>query len=104
MGASKALEILLLSKYLSGEEAAACGLAMLADDDKVMATAVDAARTIAGFSPWAVAKTKQLVYEAQHLPLDEAIALEEAVAAEGYRRADALEGFLAFQEKRTPKF
>lgn len=104
LGASKALEILLLSKYLTGEEAAACGLAMLADDDKVMETALEAARTIAGFSPWAVAKTKQLVYEAQHLPLAEAIAMEEAVAAEGYRREDALEGFSAFSEKRQPKF
>ena len=104
LGAGKALEILLLSKSLSGEEAAACGLAMLADDDKVMETALDAARTIASFSPWAVAQTKQLVYGAQHLPLGEAIAMEDGVAAEGYRREDALEGFSAFNEKRQPKF
>ena len=63
-----------------------------------------AARTIASFSPWAVAQTKRLVYEAQHLPLVEGIALEDAVAAEGYRREDALEGFSAFIEKRQPKF
>lgn len=104
VGASKALEILLLSRQLTGEEAAACGLSILADDNKVMDAALDAANTIAGFSPWAVAKTKQLVYESQHLPLAEAIAVEEAAAAEGYRREEALEGFRAFTEKRTPKF
>ena len=104
VGASKALEILLVSKYLSGVEAEACGLAMLADDDKVLETAQIAARTIADFSPWTVAQTKKLVYEAQHLPLDEAIAREEKVAAEGYRRDDALEGFLAFSERRKPNF
>jgi enoyl-CoA hydratase/carnithine racemase len=104
IGAAKALEILLLSKYLSGEEAAACGLAMVADDDKVLETAKDVANIIAGFSPWTVAQTKKLVYEAQHLPLDQAIALEDSVAAEGYRRPAALEGFRAFGEKRKPTF
>lgn len=104
IGASKALEILLLSKYVSGAEAAACGLAILAGDGNALAVAQEAARTIAQFSPWTVAQTKRLVYEAQHLPLAEAIALEDRVAAEAYRREDALEGFRAFAEKRKPKF
>jgi enoyl-CoA hydratase/carnithine racemase len=104
IGASRALQILLLSKSLTGEEAAAAGLAQLVDDDKVMATAMDCARTIAAFSPWTVAMTKKLVYEAQHLPLDEAIAAEDKVALEAYRRVDALEGFRAFSKRRTPRF
>ena len=105
IGASKALELLLLSRYVSGEEAAAMGLAQaVTDDDQVMATAMDWAQTIAGYSPWAVARTKQLVYEGQHLPLAEAFAWEEDVTAEGYRRDDALEGFTAFSEGRTARF
>lgn len=105
VGASKALELLLLSRYVSGEEAAGFGLAQaVVDDDQVMATASDWARTIASYSPWAVARTKQLVYEGQHLPLAEAFAWEEEVAAEGYRRADALEGFTAFSEGREARF
>jgi enoyl-CoA hydratase/carnithine racemase len=105
VGASKALELLLLSRYVSGEEAAGFGLAQaVVDDDEVMNTAMEWARTIAGYSPWAVARTKQLVYEGQHLPLAEAFAWEEEVAAEGYRRADALEGFAAFSEGREARF
>ena len=105
IGASKALELLLLSRYVSGEEAAAMGLAQaVVDDDKVMTTAMRWAGIIAGYSPWAVARTKQLVYEGQHLPLAEAFAWEEEVAAEGYRRPEALEGFTAFSEGRAATF
>jgi len=105
IGASKALELLLLSRYVSGEEAAAIGLAQtVVDDDQVMNTAMKWAGTIAGYSPWAVARTKQLVYEGQHLPLAEAFAWEEEVAAEGYRRPEAAEGFTAFSEGRAAAF
>ena len=104
IGASKALELLLLSRYVGGEEAAQMGLAQaVVDDDQVMNTALEWAATIAGYSPWAVARTKQLVYEGQHLPLAEAFAWEEEVAAEGYRRPEALEGFTAFTEGRAEK-
>jgi enoyl-CoA hydratase/carnithine racemase len=104
IGASKALELLLLSRYVSGEDAAQMGLAQaVVDDDQVMNTAMEWAATIAGYSPWAVARTKQLVYEGQHLPLAEAFAWEDEVAAEGYRRPEALEGFTAFTEGRTEK-
>jgi enoyl-CoA hydratase/carnithine racemase len=102
VGASKALELLLLSKYVSGEEAASFGLAQaVVDDDAVLDTAQEWARTIAGYSPWAVQRTKQLVYEGQHLPLGEAFAWEEEVAAEGYARDDALAGFRAFTDGRS---
>lgn len=104
IGASKALELLLLSRYVSGEEAASMGLAHVVDDDEVMHTAWDWATTIAGYSPWAVARTKQLVYEGQHLPLSDAFAWEDEIAAEGYRRPDALEGFTAFSEGRAARF
>ena len=104
LGASRALQILLLSRTLTGEEAAAFGLAELAEDADVLSTALDRARTIAGFDPWTVQQTKALVYDAQHLPLAEAIEREEKVAAEGYRRDAALEGFTAFSERREPRF
>jgi enoyl-CoA hydratase/carnithine racemase len=105
VGASKALELLLLSRYVGGEEAASFGLVQaVVDDEQVMDTAMDWARTIAGYSPWAVQRTKQLVYEGHHMPLGEAFAWEEEVAAEGYRRPDALEGFTAFSEGRKARF
>lgn len=105
IGASKALEVLLLSKRLTSQEAADMGLVhAVTDDEKVLDTAMDWARTIAAFSPWTVSMTKKLVYEAQHLPLDEALEWEDQVATEGYRRPEALEGFTAFTQGRRPTF
>ena len=105
IGLSKALELLLLARTVDGEEAAAIGLAqrVVADDD-VVDVAMEWAGTIAGYSPWAVARTKELAYQGQNMPLAEAFAWEANVALEGYRREDALEGFSAFTERRDPRF
>ncbi|HVA59835.1 MAG TPA: enoyl-CoA hydratase/isomerase family protein [Mycobacteriales bacterium] len=100
IGASKALELLLLSKYVTGEEAAAMGLVQaVVEDSGVIPTAMDWARTIASFDPWAVSMTKRLVYEGQHLPLAEAFAWEAEVTAASYRRPEALEAFRAFADR-----
>lgn len=104
VGTSRAMQILLLSRELSGEEAAEFGLAEVVDDDKVMAKAMEWANTIAAFSPWTVAMTKKLVLEAAHLSLADSIAWESEIGAEAYRRPDAAEGFLAFKERRKPEF
>lgn len=104
IGASKALEVLLLSKRLTAEEAGHMGLVhAVTEDDQALDTALEWARTIAEFSPWTVSMTKKLVYEAQHLPLSEAIDWEDRVATEGYGRPEALEGFTAFMQGRRPK-
>ena len=67
IGLSKALELLLLARTVDGEEAAAIGLAqrVVADEDVVDA-AMEWARTIAGYSPWAVARTKELAPGPEH--------------------------------------
>ncbi|MEZ5749273.1 MAG: enoyl-CoA hydratase/isomerase family protein [Caenibius sp.] len=104
VGMSRAMQILLLSRELTGSEAAMAGLAELVADDMVERQAMEWAHTIAGFSPWTVAMTKQLVIDAAHLSPEDAIAQEDRVAAEAYRRDDALEGFRAFAERRKPAF
>lgn len=94
VGMSKALEVLLLSRYLSGEEAAQIGLAnTVVEDDAVLGQALEWARTIAGYSPWAVEQTKRLVYEGFNMPLQEAFDWEKQVTLEGYTREDAEQGF-----------
>jgi enoyl-CoA hydratase/carnithine racemase len=101
IGISKALEILLLSKYVSGEEAAAMGMVQLAvDDEQVMTKALEWAKTIASYSPWAVQRTKQLVYEGFNMSLEEAYAWETEVTQEGYKREDAFNGFSEFLKKK----
>ena len=101
IGVSKALELLLLSKYVDGAEAARIGLAnAVVDDDQVEATALEWARTIASYNPWAVARTKELVYRGIDMPVDDGLAWESQVGLEGYRTPEALEGFAAFTDAR----
>lgn len=105
LGESRAAEILLLSRRVGGEEAAAIGLVQaVTDDDAVMDHARKWARTIAGFSPWTVQETKRLIRAVQDLPFEDALTEEDRVNAESYTRPDALEGFTAFTEKRKPRF
>jgi enoyl-CoA hydratase/carnithine racemase len=101
IGMSKALELLLLSKYVDGEEAARIGLAnAVVDDDEVEDTAFEWARTIASYDPWAVARTKELVYRGFDREVDEALQWESEIASEAYRRPEALAGFAAFTDAR----
>jgi enoyl-CoA hydratase/carnithine racemase len=100
IGMSKATELLLLSRYVGGKEAADIGLAQVCvEDHKVLDQAMEWAKTIAGYSPWAVQKTKQLIYEGFNMPLDDAFAWEAELTKEGYSRDDALEGFSSFLKK-----
>lgn len=102
LGASRALGVLLMSKRLDAEEAERIGLVhQLTEDGDVFDRAREMANVIAGFDPWSIAETKRLVYETMHLPLDQSISAEDAVAAEGYRRPEALAAFSAFKEKKS---
>lgn len=100
IGLSKATEVLLLSKRVTGEEAGRIGLAQaVTDDEEVFNTAFAWARTIAEFSPWAVSATKKLIYGSLDVPLEESIAREDTVASEAYRRPEVLAAFTAFKKK-----
>jgi enoyl-CoA hydratase/carnithine racemase len=97
IGKSKALELLLLSKYEGGEEAEAMGLVQCAtEDEQVMEVAMEWAATIAGYDPWAVQRTKELVYRSMDMPMEEGFAWETEVTRQSYQRDEALAGFSAF--------
>jgi enoyl-CoA hydratase/carnithine racemase len=97
VGASKALELLLLSEYVDAEAAVAMGLAnVVVPDGEVLDKALEWARTIASYSPWAVAQTKRLTWAAFDRGLDEGLADEAEIALQGYRTPEAKAGFSAF--------
>ena len=103
LGLAPALELLLLSKHIPANEAYRIGLAhAVVDDDAVLDTAREWATTIASYSPWAVAKTKQLAYEGQHLALQEALDWEEEVQVESLQRPEAVEGFERWRHRPSP--
>lgn len=101
----KALEILLLSRYIGADEALACGLVQrVVPPDQLLAAAREWAETIAGFSPRAIRDTKKLAYDTLTMQWEEAIAHGKGVMKQSFQTEDGLEGFRAFLEKRAPNF
>jgi len=107
IGASRAMELLLTGRLLTGEEAAEIGLASRAvEREQVLPTALELARDIAAnVAPASGALTKRLVYRFLAEP-DRAAALELESRTFWWtgQQADAAEGVTAFLQKRTPEW
>jgi enoyl-CoA hydratase len=101
----KAMEILLLGEAIPVAEAWRIGLV-----NEVVSRAELADRTrrtaerIAANGPLAVRAIKEAVRRSSGLPLTEALAIEAQVGGPVFRSKDAVEGPLAFVEKRAPRF
>jgi enoyl-CoA hydratase/carnithine racemase len=105
LGVANALDLLRLSKWIDGAEAHRIGLAQrLTEPGGAMEEAMEMARTIASFSPDAVQGTKRLAYDSWDLSWEEALDWELEISERSFRTPDALEGFTAFTEERTPAF
>jgi enoyl-CoA hydratase/carnithine racemase len=74
------------------------------DDDKLDAEIDKIVDAIVKTGPMAVAETKRLVRDAQHMSLDAGLAAEAAAFALCFSRDESKEGIDAFLSKRTPKF
>ncbi len=90
MSAARALEIGLVNRVVPG--------------DQVMAEAMALAERIAKNAPLAVRLSKQVMLEASELPEADAWAINDAVFGEIGRSGDAMEGAIAFAEKREPNW
>jgi len=71
---------------------------------QLMPTSLALAARICRNGPLAVRAAKEAVYRGLHLPLDEALRLEQLLAEPVRQSADAQEGPRAFAEKRPPAF
>jgi enoyl-CoA hydratase len=101
----KAMEILLTGDPISAEEAWRIGLINeIVPQEQLMERAVAFAQRIAANGPLAVRQCKEVVIRSSGLPLQEAYQIENEAAAKVYTSKDAMEGPLAFMEKRPPRF
>lgn len=106
LGLSKAAELLLTGKTISGREAAEMGLASRAlPQAEVVPAALEMARDIAvNTAPASVAVTKRLLWDGMSLTVPEMMRRENPAFAWLGNQADAREGVTSFLEKRAPKW
>ena len=106
VGFEKAFELIVRANRISGTEAADWGLATRAvPADQVLETALEIARDMAvNCSPLTMALHKRLLWKAQHMALDDFIELETRALHHTMMQPDAVEGGMAYVEKRAPKW
>jgi enoyl-CoA hydratase/carnithine racemase len=106
IGFARTAELFLTGRHLTGQEAATIGLASKAmPASEVLPAARAMARDIAtNCAPLAVALSKQLLWDASSLTRDEICERETAAHHVVMGRPDALEGVMAFLERRPPRW
>ncbi|WP_106496358.1 enoyl-CoA hydratase/isomerase family protein [Lentibacillus sp. Marseille-P4043] len=105
IGYAKALEIAVLGKPISGEEAVKLGLATeMIDVDDWEEKVHTFATTMAGLPTKAFSLIKRYMMDGMHLPFDEALEQEAQAQRIAGMSDDHQEGLQAFKEKRSPNF
>lgn len=100
-----ALEMVLGGERICAAEALRLGIVnRVVAPAELLPAALDLARRICRNGPIAVRAAKEAVYRGLHLPLDEALHLEQLLAEPVRQSEDAQEGPRAFGEKRAPHF
>ncbi|WP_164737282.1 enoyl-CoA hydratase/isomerase family protein [Georgenia sp. SYP-B2076] len=79
VGTSRALDLVLTGRWMEASEAAAAGLLTVVDDDPV-GRAMAMARAIADSSPLAVSRARDMIVNAGHRPMTEALFEHEPVS------------------------
>lgn len=106
VGMARAADILLTGRKFSGQEAVELGVASRAlPGPRVLDAAVATAREMAiHTAPLSAAITKRLLWESASLDLSEVERFETELHHHLMGRPDAIEGVLAFLERRAPKW
>ncbi len=100
-----ALEMALTAEPIDAKRALEIGLVnRVVPGDQLMTEAMALAGRIAKNAPLAVRLSKQVMLQASELPEAEAWGVNDAVFGEIGRSSDAMEGAIAFAEKREPNW
>lgn len=106
IGFERAFELLVRAPRLSGEEACVWGLAGRSTPaDRVLETALELAADIrAHCAPLPVGLHKQLLWRGLGMSLQEVASLESRALNHTMRTPDAVEGGVAYAERRKPRW
>ncbi|MGO9728536.1 MAG: crotonase/enoyl-CoA hydratase family protein, partial [Streptosporangiaceae bacterium] len=98
-----AMEIVLTGEHFPAQRLAEAGLiSRLAPAGEAIAAARDLAARIAQGAPLALAASKRVVVESADWTSDEAFARQGEIISPVFASADAIEGAVAFSQKRAP--
>lgn len=106
VGMARAADILLTGRKFGGDEAVALGIASRAlPGDAVLAAALETAHEMAvQTAPLSAALTKRLLWQSADLDLTEVERFETELHHHLMGRPDAVEGVVAFLERRAPRW
>ncbi len=105
LGRAAALELILLSKRLGAEEAAAIGLVNQAVEPEELDAVCDAlAAELAAKATRAIDAVKRCVRGSEDLPMAEGLALENRCLAEMMLTDDMVEGISSFMMGKAPEY
>jgi enoyl-CoA hydratase/carnithine racemase len=105
VGVSRAKDLILSARRVGAPEALAMGLvSRIAPRERLLAEALAVAEQVARNAPISLRQAKRAIDEGFHLPLEEALALENRLYQDCLGSRDRVEALRAFAEKRPPVF
>ena len=105
IGRARATELLLSGDPISASRALEIGLVNeVVEDEALLEAAARWAHLLGSRAPLALAATKRAMNEGMHLPMAEALAVEQREFAALFGTEDAAEGIGAFLQKRQPEW
>lgn len=104
IGEARALEMILLGRTVTAEEAAQIGLVHRLVDGAAVEGALAYVREFSGFSLLALGLARDAVQRALDVPIHEGLKIEADLSTLAFSTADAEEGMAAFIEKRKAVF
>lgn len=105
IGRRRALDLMLSARWLSATEALDIGIVnYVVEDDQLAPHALEYCQKLCTSSRDGLALMKKLTDQGLDLPLDEALHLEQKLAAPALQSADVSEGLAAFAARRVPVF
>jgi enoyl-CoA hydratase len=105
VGVARAKDLVLTARRVSAAEALAMGLVTrLAPAHRILDDAVELARGLARNAPVSLRQAKRAIDGGFHLPLEEALELENRLYQDCLGTKDRVEALRAFAEKRPPVF
>ena len=105
VGVARAKDLVLTARRIGAAEALAMGLvSRIAPAARLVAEALAVAEQVARNAPISLRQAKRAIDGGIHLPLEEALALENRLYQDCLGSKDRLEALRAFAEKRPPVF